>query len=390
MIFTENLAYIHYGLVLALTCAQLLILYFLSDSANPPRGLGLFTVYFMAALMGWILFTLQPGRDALLDVPAIVALATGYLLYLACAQRAGIPRGRYLLGALCLAACLSAFYFPPSQMFAIQLGGTAGLWAAAGAVSGYRGWTQRNVGDAIIALAGLLVVAGHLEAWLGWQRESDLSRAQADAIGVHSAAYALVVVGFLASVLLEYQRHLTHLATEDPLTRLLNRRGLEDAIYVSLASASRHNLNTSAIKLDIDHFKQVNDSFGHDTGDQLIQQVAQVLQRLCRASDVVARVGGEEFLLVLPNTDRDGARVLAERIRGAIGGDALLVDGQRIAITASLGVTTAEGEVDLDSLAREADRALYQAKREGRNRVATVDNRPQHFRSTGPVTGDGN
>lgn len=390
LIFTENLAYMHYGLILALTCAQMLIVYFLSDSTNPPRGLGLFTVYFMAALMGWILFTLQRGpasQGMSLDVSAIAILATSYLLVLATAQRAGIRRGRYLLGLICIAASLSAFYFPPGPMFSIQVGGTALFWAVAGAISGWRGWTQRNVGDAVIAFAGLLMVVGQASAWIQWGDHGALPQAQSIAFGIYSAAYALVVVGFLASVLLEYQQHLSHLATEDPLTRLLNRRGLEDAIYVSLASAARSNTNTSAIMLDIDHFKQVNDSFGHEVGDRVIQQIAQVLQRLSRTSDVIARVGGEEFLLVMPNTDGNAARTVAERLRRAIGDEALLVDGQRIAVTVSLGVTTVEGTVDLEDLSREADRAMYEAKRGGRNRVASVDRRPQHFHSDGIGTG---
>ena len=383
-IFTENLAYMHYGLILALTCAQLLIVYFLSDSSNPPQGLGLFTVYFMAALMGWILFTLQQGpgvQGISLDVPAIAVLGTSYLLFLATSQRAGIDCGRYLLGGLCLAACFSAFYFPRAPMFKIQLAGTGLFWAVAGCISAWRGWNFRNVGDAIIAFAGLLMVIGLSAAWVQSLDRSHLPQAQAIAFGVHSAAYALVVVGFLASVLLEYQQHLSHLAIEDPLTRLLNRRGLEDVIYVSLASAARQNSKTSAIMIDIDEFKHVNDSFGHDLGDRVIQQVASVVRRMCRASDVVARVGGEEFFMVLPNTDESAARSLAERICSAIGNEAMLIEGQRIVITVSLGVTTREGEVDLEDLSREADRAMYLAKRGGRNRVATVDVKPQHFSS---------
>ena len=205
------------------------------------------------------------------------------------------------------------------------------------------------------------------------------AQAQSIAFGVHSSAYALVAIGFLASVLIEYQQHLSHLATEDPLTRLLNRRGLEDALHISLANASRHDLPTAAIAVDIDHFKQVNDSFGHDVGDRVIRQVADFLERMSRGSDVVARTGGEEYLLVLPNTGLDAARVLAERIRAAIGDHPLLVDNQRIPVTVSLGIASAGGEVDLDTLSQEADRALYLAKRGGRNRVASVESKPLHL-----------
>jgi diguanylate cyclase (GGDEF)-like protein len=165
----------------------------------------------------------------------------------------------------------------------------------------------------------------------------------------------------------------------DPLTRLLNRRGLDDALQVSRAQAARRSLPTSAIMVDIDHFKQVNDSFGHEIGDQVLRQVADIISRLCRSSDVIARTGGEEFLVVLPETDLDSARILAERIREAIGQRPIVVDSQRIGVTVSLGVSSVVGDLNLDELSLEADRAMYLAKRGGRNRVASVEHKPIHL-----------
>ncbi len=276
-------------------------------------------------------------------------------------------------------ACLSVFFFSPQKMFITQGTMAALFFGATGLISARRSWFQKNIGDAIIAYAALLMVAGVPIAFYEVLVRGEQALGQAIVFGVHSAAYALVAIGFLASVLIEYQQHLSHLATEDPLTRLLNRRGLEDAMQVSLAHAGRRGLATSAVMVDIDHFKKVNDSFGHDTGDQVIRAVARLIQRMSRASDVVARTGGEEFLLVLPDTGLEAARVLAERIRTAIGDHPLLVDQQRIAITVSLGVACAEGDADLDELSQEADRAMYMAKRGGRNRVASVEHRPVHL-----------
>ena len=131
--------------------------------------------------------------------------------------------------------------------------------------------------------------------------------------------------------------------------------------------------------VDIDHLKQVNDSFGQEVGDHLLRQVAEILSRLSRSSDVVARTGGEEFLLVLPETELDSARVLAERIRAAVGERPLVVDSQRIGVTASLGVACIIGHLNLDDLTLEANRAMYLAKRGGRNRVASVEHKAVHL-----------
>jgi len=380
-IFPEHWAFIFFGLIFSITCAQMLVVYVLSDSGNPPAGLGMYTVYFMAALLAWIALTLQQGASIpmAVDVPSVASILTSYILFMAAGQRAGVTRGRTVLGIICLIACLSVFFLPPPRMFVVQTSVAALFFAGVGLLCGWRGWRQRNIGDAIIAWAALTMVVGIPAALYQLSTAADLPKAQAIAFGVHSSAYALVAIGFLASVLIEYQQYLSHLATEDPLTRLLNRRGLESALYISLAHAARQGLPTAAIMVDIDHFKKVNDSFGHNTGDQVIRQVAEILRQTTRTSDVVARTGGEEYLLVLPATSLDAARTLAERIRLAIGERPLVVDHQRIPVTVSLGVAGAMGEVDLNKLSQEADRAMYLAKRGGRNRVASVENKPVHL-----------
>jgi diguanylate cyclase (GGDEF)-like protein len=380
-IFPENWAFIFFGLIFSITCAQMLVVYVLSDSGNPPAGLGLYTVYFMAALLAWIALTLQQGAGIpmTVNVPSVASILTSYILFMAAGQRAGITRGRTVLGIICLFACLSVFFLTSQRMFVVQTSAAALFFAGVGLLCAWRGWQQRNIGDAIIAWAALTMVVGTPAALYQLQGAANYPLAQAIAFGVHSCAYALVAIGFLASVLIEYQQHLSHLATEDPLTRLLNRRGLEDALYISLSHASRQGLPTAAIMVDIDHFKKVNDSFGHEVGDNVIRQVAEILQQMSRAGDVVARTGGEEYLLILPASTLDAARILAERIRVAVGERPLLVDQQRIPVTVSLGVACVMGEVDLDELSQEADRAMYLAKRGGRNRVASVENKPVHL-----------
>jgi diguanylate cyclase (GGDEF)-like protein len=380
-IHADNWMIIYFGLIFLITGAQIIVVYVLSDATNPVAGLGLFAVYFMAALLGWIAFALQQGSNVpmAVDVPSVASVLNSYILFLAAGQRAGITRGRWLLGTICLLACLSVFFLRPQEMFAMQAGVAAVFIAAAGVLCAWRGWRQGNVGDWLIAAAGVLMVLGMGFALYQWRTSGGFAFAQAVGFGVYSAAYVLVTLGFLGSVLVEYQRNLSHLAMNDPLTQLLNRRGLENALHITLAQAVRGQIPTAAIMVDVDHFREINTNFGNDVGDQVIRQVARYLQRLCRASDVVARTGGDEFLMILPQTDVDGARLLAERLRSEIAERPLVVNQQRIPVTASLGVAAALGDIDLDRLSQEADRAMHLAKHGGRNRVASVESKPIHL-----------
>ncbi|MCL4810659.1 MAG: diguanylate cyclase [Thermoanaerobaculia bacterium] len=165
---------------------------------------------------------------------------------------------------------------------------------------------------------------------------------------------------------------LEKLALTDPLTGLANRRAFEEALEAELARAGRHGRPASLLFLDLDHFKAVNDSHGHAAGDEILSGFAAVLRRGCRRGDLAARIGGEEFAVLLPMTGRVPATLVAERIRRATEGHAL---GQTVSVpvTVSVGVaSTEEGTeaFEVSRLLRRADAALYRAKAEGRNRVA--------------------
>lgn len=387
-IHPENWVVMYFGLIFVITCAQVLVVYVLSDASNPTPGLGLYAVYFMAALLGWIAFALQQGSRVpmVVDIPSVASILNSYILFMAAGQRAGIKHGRYPLAAVCLIASLSVFFLRPREMYAVQSVTAAFFFAATGLLCGWRSWQKSNVGDGIIATACAFMVIGVSVSSYQWLVHGDFPQAQAITFGAYSWTYALVAMGFLASVLIDYQQNLSHLATEDPLTQLLNRRGLENALHITLAQAARGRLPTAAIMVDIDHCKEVNANFGNDAGDQVIRLVAQYLQRVSRASDVVARTGGDDFLLLLPSTELDGARILAERIRADIAERPLVVNQQRIPITVSVGVAGASGDIDLDKISQEADRAMHLAKRGGGNRVASVESKPIHLRTNfGPT-----
>ncbi len=167
------------------------------------------------------------------------------------------------------------------------------------------------------------------------------------------------------------QDELQRLAHTDALTGLNNRRLFMDRLDEESRRVERHGGNMSVVLLDLDHFKQINDRYGHDAGDRVLRVAAERTVNVKRASDVAARVGGEEFALLLPATDAAGALHLAQRLRRAIEEiDTGLLLGTTEPVTASIGVATvAAGTGDAGSLLRRADQALYRAKNGGRNRV---------------------
>ncbi|UVM70096.1 MULTISPECIES: sensor domain-containing diguanylate cyclase [Pseudomonas] len=160
------------------------------------------------------------------------------------------------------------------------------------------------------------------------------------------------------------------LSSTDRLTGLYNRGHWEGSLKAAYARHQRYGNALSLVMLDIDHFKHVNDTYGHQAGDKVIEQLAQLLREHARESDVPGRYGGEEFGVVLSDTDQAGARIFAERLRQAV--EALLVqyNGQDIRFTISLGVADLSAPAnDHAELIARADQALYTSKKTGRNRV---------------------
>lgn len=169
----------------------------------------------------------------------------------------------------------------------------------------------------------------------------------------------------------EANAQLHEIAIRDYLTGCFNRRHFYTLAEPELARARRHDTALSLLIFDLDHFKQVNDTHGHACGDALLCQTVEVIQGRLRISDTLARIGGEEFVVLLPETELEQARLLAERLRQAMAEHHFEHAGQRIAVTASWGVAAARpDDTDIDMLLDRADRALYMAKKDGRNRVS--------------------
>jgi len=176
----------------------------------------------------------------------------------------------------------------------------------------------------------------------------------------------------LQAELEEKNRELSRLASTDPLTGLPNRRSFDANLEREAVGARRYDDALSLVLLDVDEFKAVNDRFGHDVGDEVLREVGRRLREACRAGDTVARIGGEEFALILTRTSEEGAMAAAERTRSLISDSPVATSAGTLRVTVSAGVAWAGAESGFDAprLYRSADEALYAAKREGRNRVA--------------------
>ena len=156
----------------------------------------------------------------------------------------------------------------------------------------------------------------------------------------------------------------------DELTGLLNRRGFAITAGQLFGQAIRYNRPLSILMIDSDNLKQVNDSYGHKAGDQLLTLLANCIQRLLRDADIIARFGGDEFVVLLPESTTDGALIVAKKICSSVADTLLEFDGGTVKITVSIGFATYPDDgLTLDSLVGNADKAMYKAKTEGRNQV---------------------
>ena len=195
--------------------------------------------------------------------------------------------------------------------------------------------------------------------------------------------YSFMTVTFL-SAFYEYSRQRTfetmqklseqfeQQALHDPLTRLPNRRGIQQHLNFELARIGRNGRPFSVALADIDNFKQINDNYGHDNGDNVLTRISKLFVQRLRRQDQVARWGGEEFLFVLPETPENNAVLLAEKIRSALEQNPIFLDGKPIHVTASFGVCEVNADVELDRALSLADKALYKSKALGRNRIVAA------------------
>ena len=165
----------------------------------------------------------------------------------------------------------------------------------------------------------------------------------------------------------ERTNELKRISRIDVLTSLLNRRGLDDEINKHQANFD----NACVLMIDVDSFKQVNDTYGHRTGDDALRKISDLLQESIRDGDIAARIGGDEFLVILPATSPEVGAKIAERLRNSIAQHQFEFNGQALTISLSIGISVGSEHTDFDTLVAQSDKALYRAKGDGKNTVQT-------------------
>jgi len=234
--------------------------------------------------------------------------------------------------------------------------------------------------DALSALARGPIVQALDAVVVQHQRESEDQLAKLRVIQmlvlgvllVTLAAEAIMVFRPMARRIRHYAAELMTMATLDPLTGALNRRAFMDRSKTELERARRHRRPLSLLMLDGDHFKRVNDAYGHAAGDEALRVLTRTIGGLMRTSDSFGRFGGEEFVVLAPETPMGGACELAERIRAAMADTQIIHGDARFTLTVSIGATAVDpGESDIAPALARADSALYRAKEQGRNQISS-------------------
>ena len=187
-----------------------------------------------------------------------------------------------------------------------------------------------------------------------------------DQLRIGNAIFKFLTGGNIESA---YHEEIYQMTIVDGLTRVYNKRYFSEHAERELARTGRSHRPLSLVLFDLDHFKKVNDTYGHLTGDHVLRELAGRVKARVRREEVFARYGGEEFAVLLPETPRDSALIFAEHIRQLVEAEPVHFEGDTIAVTVSIGVSTVDQEVALEELVRQADENLYRAKNGGRNRI---------------------
>jgi diguanylate cyclase len=318
-----------------------------------------------ACLLLWLAWQLSKTPHwASLGWPVTIVAILGYPLYFI--YPLYVPESGALGFAIILLLLLSMYVFIPNRVMLTNLIALVGILAVVSSqllqgetASAVLVTTMFLSWPALLGYAAAIRInLGSRRAYTLWQQSEQMNKRLEVEI-LHSK---------------ELEAELQRQALTDPLTGLSNRRHYEMLFKREHERCRRHGSVMTLGMIDLDHFKRINDNYGHDVGDQVLKFVAEVMQRPLRHSDILGRFGGEEFILILPDTSLQQAESIAERMRQALEDDGLIQGDALIKITATFGLTQVRpDDVDIQDSVRRADEALYQGKRSGRNKVTLAE-----------------
>lgn len=339
----------------------------------PARAVKIFKTYFIFGTLSWCFFAI--GELSNLTLPLnlfiLVDILVSFLLLFLWARVFRVENfALYLIPAVFLFIVLGVTLKTHFQLLALQSIFNLVFYAIILFIYSNAVFSDRNQGDTIIMLAFSITVFISFVQLYVLHNTGNTELAYQIAFVSLSFSFLLVGIGFLTSLLLNEHEAQFALAHQDPLTGALNRRGLEHWLNTSRVAQNANKAGISLIAMDLDHFKLINDQYGHDSGDMVLESFSLLLKGNARERDVFARLGGEEFLLVLPNTGLKDTIRIAKRIQKQINETAFNVIGGMLEVTCSFGVTNQKGkDIDVYLMMKNADKALYEAKHNGRNKV---------------------
>ena len=349
------------------------------------EGLGQWTVALVMQGGAWLLI----ANDNHLPELASVAAATAFLAFCWSLQMSALlefhmrPTPRWLLYAPVSIAFLVFFIYLTDTRERLALGGLAfgvAQLVTAAALLHFRIAAEQRT-RWLLAGSFFLLSGGLL--WLGftaWFEPEALlpTSGFSSAPGPALLAFYAVTIGSSFAFLLMHKeradRETYELATTDSLTGVYNRRTFKELAEPQLSRSRRAQLPVSLLMLDLDHFKRINDTYGHLGGDDVLKAIAFLVRNLLRKEDLLARYGGEEFVVLLPGASETAAYSLAQRIREEVAAQPFDANGHLVRVTVSMGIASEGGDTlpSLEAMLGRADEALYKAKNEGRNQVIAM------------------
>ena len=367
-LYTYTLCLVMIAAISSVMC----VIHITKNDTLPQTTSKLFQIYFGLGLIAFIkLLTSDTAHIPLNDTSAgVFYIICSYVLFFAIVERARKPLpiiATTVIHLLITYLLLIAEQHEDNMLILSAYAIT--IYPILGLILIQRSIKSKNCGLIIIAIALILVSVMSPVQLHYIVNLNDPGFAYSLGLIAASVGFTLVGIGYLAFILIREQQLLRIASLHDPLTGLLNRRGYDLSIRATLARAKRLKECISIIVLDIDDFKQINDTYGHNAGDLVLKTLTGTLNKNMRESDEWCRLGGEEFGLILPGCTLDEANKTAEIIRQKIEQISINYEEHTIELTASFGVSSARTFVNRDALFNDADKALYVAKSQGKNRV---------------------